>query len=397
MSHYDLLFFVVAGVFFVEALAFYIAWRLNETEYGTRDWAYYAIIIALGTGTVNVGFILSDLTDPFAQNMGTWLWYLGTTANATAFYFLWRGVQRFLGQPQITGINAFSTLLLCSLSVFAHALFDLPNSWLAMFISIAIAAFCGLIFSTFFRSNQMHPSLRTIMLITFGYMFVLWGLRGISLVIEPTRDHHGALDSVVIFMSIMVSILNACGLILLTNERLHVRLREQATRDPLTGLLNRRAFLDIAQSQLAHATRHKIAVGVAMFDLDHFKQVNDQFGHLAGDQALRVFGQLVRNCLREEDTICRYGGEEFVALMPGVRQRELQSILERIRAEVAQLSESELPTTVSIGSYLCPPQRMRLQEMLELADRALYQAKRDGRNRVVPMLGQLVSTKPVRA
>ncbi|MBB3167654.1 GGDEF domain-containing protein [Simiduia aestuariiviva] len=382
MTHYYLLYFVVVGVFFVEAIAFYAAWRLNESEYGTRDWAIYAAIIATGTGIVNVGFMLNSHVDPFAKQLSESLWYLGTVANGTAFYFLWRGVRRFLGEPKIPGVTAFNTLLVCTVGVTAHGVFGLPNSWLAMLISIIIGAFCSLIFLTFQRSHHLHHSLRVIMLITFGYMALLWGARGIAIFLDPTRDHHGAVDSVVIYMSILVSILNACGLILLTNERLHQRLRTQATRDPLTGLLNRRAFLDISQSLIAHANRHQLNVGIALLDLDHFKRVNDEYGHLAGDHALKRFGELVRQCLREEDTICRYGGEEFVALLPDVTPVELRNIMERIRREVAQQADHELPTTVSIGSYLCAPDSLRLQEMIATADRALYSAKRAGRNQV---------------
>lgn len=382
MSEYYLLYFVVAGVFCVMAIAFHMTWRLNIQERGTRDWAIYAAIIAIGTITVSIGFLLNAQTAPAQGNWSKGLWYIGTVANGTAFYFLWRGVRRFLGKPEIPGITAVNTLLICVLCVGAHAFLGLPESTLAMMISFLIATFSSLIFAVFYGSTQLHKSLRRIMLGTFGYTAFMWGARGISLLIEPTRDHHSMLDSFVIFMSIMISILNAFGLMLLTNERLLKQLRTQATRDPLTGLLNRRAFLDISNSLIAHASRHQKSMGVAMLDLDHFKQVNDELGHLAGDKALKRFGELLRQCVREEDTVCRYGGEEFVALLPAVTAEELNKILERIRTLVAQQDNTQLPTTVSIGSYLCPPDQLDLQEMLATADNALYKAKRAGRNRV---------------
>ncbi|UTA46929.1 GGDEF domain-containing protein [Simiduia sp. 21SJ11W-1] len=382
MNQYYLLYFVVAGVFCAMAIAFHMTWRLNVAEKGTRDWAIYAAILAAGTVTVSIGFLLNAQNSPAEGALSKLCWYLGTVANGTAFYFMWRGVRRFLGRPDVPGINALNTLLVCALSVGAHALLGLPDSTLAMMISFIIATFASLIFAEFYRSQNLNKGLRRIMLTTFGYTSLMWGARAISLLVEPNRDHHSLVDSAVIFMSILISILNAFGLILLTNERLLKQLRTQATRDPLTGLLNRRAFLDISTSLLAHASRHQKAVGVAMLDLDHFKNVNDEYGHLAGDKALKRFGDLLRQCLREEDTVCRYGGEEFVALLPAVSHTELNKIMERIRTEVAKQADSDLPTTVSIGSYLCPPDQLDLRTMVATADSALYDAKRAGRNRV---------------
>lgn len=172
----------------------------------------------------------------------------------------------------------------------------------------------------------------------------------------------------------------------LANQALREKLRNQALRDELTGLHNRR-FLDESLPQLvAHAERRGAPIAVLMLDLDHFKQVNDRHGHTVGDAVLREVGRLLLGRLRRMDIACRYGGEELIVLMPDCGAADALLRAQEICAMVRNLREradSALPpVTVSIGVAAWPEHGEQIGRVIEAADAALYEAKRAGRDRV---------------
>ena len=167
----------------------------------------------------------------------------------------------------------------------------------------------------------------------------------------------------------------------------HEQLRIQATRDALTGLWNRGALLDLLQKELARCCREKKPVGVAIIDLDHFKRINDTYGHLAGDQVLREIGAKMNASLRLYDVVGRYGGEEFLVVLPGCDEANMLTLCNRLRDFVAShpISYDSLmiPVTASIGVTIAmPEQKLKPDVILRTADLALYRAKAGGRNRV---------------
>lgn len=176
-------------------------------------------------------------------------------------------------------------------------------------------------------------------------------------------------------------------------EEAHRQLREQAVCDPLTGLFNRRYLEETLDRELARARRHDFPVGMLLLDIDHFKLLNDQHGHQAGDQVLRELGKSLAACCREEDIACRYGGEEFLVLLPGIPMDLLLQRAEQIRKNVSFLRipwEGEvLQITVSLGAAEFPRDADTGHELVRSADTALYQAKKTGRNRVVAFLPAL--------
>lgn len=173
----------------------------------------------------------------------------------------------------------------------------------------------------------------------------------------------------------------------LSNLQLRESLREQAIRDPLTGLFNRRFVNEILGSKLAETQRQQTSLALLLLDVDHFKRINDSFGHDAGDAALRVLGRTLNACTRDEDVACRFGGEEILLIMGQLTTSQALKRANDLRALIsAQLVEhngrSLPPLTVSIGIALYPDHGLSQDELINAADHALYQAKTTGRNRV---------------
>jgi diguanylate cyclase (GGDEF)-like protein len=191
-----------------------------------------------------------------------------------------------------------------------------------------------------------------------------------------------------------VTIGSSFAFVLMHKERADRETYELATIDSLTGVYNRRTFKELAEPQLSRSRRAQLPVSLLMLDLDHFKRVNDTYGHLGGDDVLRAFATLVRSCLRKEDLLARYGGEEFVLLLPGASQNAAFSLAQRIREEVASKPFAAnghlVRVTVSVGLACEGGDTLpSLEAMLGRADEALYKAKNDGRNQVVALPMQL--------
>lgn len=166
-----------------------------------------------------------------------------------------------------------------------------------------------------------------------------------------------------------------------------LRLREMSETDALTGLSNRRHFLDVAAAALAAAQREGRPLALLMVDIDHFKRINDTFGHAAGDTALRLLGATLKESTRQADCVARLGGEEFAILLPGATAAVGRDIAERICRHAATLAVLDdagcaFGFTVSIGLAGLVPADRRPENLLARADAALYRAKRAGRNRV---------------
>ena len=174
-----------------------------------------------------------------------------------------------------------------------------------------------------------------------------------------------------------------------------LRLNELATMDELTGLFNRRYFMEQAEAQLRQATRYRKDFCFMMFDLDHFKKINDTHGHDVGDEVLRRVGQTLRQVMRGTDVFGRVGGEEFAVAMPETNLEDARNVAERLREKFAQVRvqtwSEPVHFTVSIGiSHLSSPETL-LSQLIKRADEALYRAKDDGRNRVAVDEGGVVA------
>jgi len=172
----------------------------------------------------------------------------------------------------------------------------------------------------------------------------------------------------------------------LANLRLRETLRSQAIRDPLTGLFNRRYLEETLERELGRVKRVGAPMGVIMMDLDHFKQYNDTFGHSAGDELLAALGSLVQQQIRGEDIACRYGGEEFLVILPGASVSIALERAESLRQAVKEMHQHHQglkPTTLSLGVAVYPDHGDTGLDLIRSADAALYRAKQAGRDRVM--------------
>lgn len=175
-------------------------------------------------------------------------------------------------------------------------------------------------------------------------------------------------------------------------EKLQAALQEQAIRDSLTGCFNRRYLDETLERELRRACREDYPLALVILDLDHFKQINDTYGHLAGDEALQELARTLQAGIRQEDVLCRYGGEEFIVLMPGMALAVAAERAEGWRQTIAGIrlrcGDGELKFTISAGVAAYPEHGDVADELTQAADLALYLAKHEGRNRVE------ISTQP---
>ncbi len=174
---------------------------------------------------------------------------------------------------------------------------------------------------------------------------------------------------------------------IIRRESVEEQLKLQAATDPLTQLYNRRQFFDIAEREVSRSERKNRPISIIMLDIDKFKEVNDTYGHLVGDQVLVRLAELCLKNFRKYDIWARYGGEEFVAMLPETDLQQCELVAERLRKLVAntsmQIGQTALSITVSMGiACMDVDSDLSIDELLDQADKTLYQSKREGRNRV---------------
>lgn len=195
-------------------------------------------------------------------------------------------------------------------------------------------------------------------------------------------------QAITFLTSTITIILISLGLVLMTKERADARNLTLAMQDELTGLSNRRSILELLTQQMGRAQRQGHALALLMIDIDYFKRINDTFGHLSGDKALRELTNCIRARLRVQDMAGRLGGEEFLVILPDTEARGAHQLAEQLRQTVAQtrfesVDGTTMPLTISIGIHeRVPSTRESCDDLISAADQALYLAKQNGRNRV---------------
>ena len=207
-------------------------------------------------------------------------------------------------------------------------------------------------------------------------------IMGIFHLQKPTTERP---DQMQVISQFATTVAEAMALAL-ANLKLRETLRNQAIRDALTGLFNRRYLEETMERELSRNKRQGTPLGVIMLDLDHFKEYNDTYGHNFGDELLVALGQLIQDQVRREDIACRFGGEEFLLMMPGAPLEVTLQRAQELNQAVKQLhtsSSSLKPITISAGVAIYPNNGSTAKDVIRAADAALYRAKAEGRDRVV--------------
>ena len=343
-----------------------------------REWGYGALLAAVGFLLVS----MREVLPPWASVVvGNCLLISGTIV----FDF---GILHASGRrpPWLPGMLAG---LIAAGFVFWFAMIEHKIFFRTVGYNVTIMAFdAWAIFACITSSRKpLAPTLRLIALTLFlsllSCSYKVFGAPAIDMTshFSPVWSQWQYLVVAVILTLAMTPLL-----VLLASQTLQEKLNDLARHDPLTGAINRRSMEEIVVLEWPRAIRHDYPVSCLMMDLDHFKNVNDRHGHRMGDLVLRQASLAARAVLRSEDTWCRYGGEEFVALLPQTNAMEAEVVAQRLRKSIEAFcihgANGPFGVTASIGVADCLPSATSWEGLVEHSDQALYRAKHNGRNRV---------------
>jgi diguanylate cyclase (GGDEF)-like protein len=371
------------------------------------------MLLALGVGNVSFAGLMAVYTRGTAKHPGLRLWMWARLVLGVSELLRW--LNGYYPNRFLENVEPAGWVVALALEVAAYCVFFefprwqrvlVPAGCLAILVGVAasvlgagqaeltaliaciVAAFAVAMGGTMLRPQRSGLSLLQAIIGANDMVFALaigawgWSLwRGATL----SMTQGTPLQAFVFFSGYLVMIVNGFGFLLLCKQKDDAQMQRLATTDFLTGLANRRAFFEQAESARLLAIRLRKPIALMMLDIDHFKQLNDRFGHATGDEALVLFASTSRTVLREHDIMGRLGGEEFAVALPGTDLEGALQAAERLRAAVSQAalitSGSNYTMTVSIGVVLVDPAE-ELTAALARADHALYAAKTGGRNRV---------------
>jgi len=371
-----------------------------------------------------IGLVTVRLTNPFLKGLG-WLGAAFAAGSLGAAFFA-------AGPDALPGLSVIvpNTLILLAYVFFHVCILELTDSGsltpkLGIFLLAAQVAAYG-VFLSFHNAEQLC-------LITLGLVVAAQAIQSAALLKKSAREGMRAPTafSIIllvafaaynIFRSAVVIILGAppnpltpnplevssafiflgiglglgFGVFWMASENIRLALEGRANTDPLTGICNRRSFISMCEKELSRTVKTGEQLSVIMFDLDHFKNINDRHGHGVGDKVLCATVEKLRNSVRNIDIVGRWGGEEFVALLPNADSKATLIVAERLRRNIESLSISDflpgntavetainLAITVSIGVAIYPGSGNTMDELLHQCDSAMYRAKAEGRNRIV--------------
>lgn len=354
---------------------------MSESRRAALNWAVYAALSSLSL----VLFVAS--VQPGIEP-------LRAAANlciVVSLIALQRGVWAFFGLPR--GWRWHAAVLAVAVSVTILGLDPQQGAWRVMFISGSLSALCLSVAWDLQREARARMELRwgvvlAIPLLAGGLIFGLRAARALlspgTIVAEVAAD--SGLNVAAAFGYLVIALVFQLTLVALVVTRGVVELRRSSRYDALTGLLNRRAMQEALDEQAQRSRRLGEPFSVLMLDADHFKAVNDVQGHAAGDRALQHLGTLLAAQMRDIDRVGRWGGEEFVVLLPGASLGQAREVGERLRERVQALplrwQDQAVPLTLSGGVSQWSEAGDDLGALLARADTALYRAKAAGRNRV---------------
>ena len=373
------LFMVTIYVEAILGLLLLFVWAQNMALRAVCWWGFAHLIRLASIGLFGTYGELPDLVSIDLANMLLF----------TAFAVTWTGARVFDGrpvEPVYLATGAVIWLLVCRLPLLTENM-DMRS----LIASAIIAGYIWLTAYEFWRGRDEPLISRwpaIFMLFAQGALFLLRTPMVGVLQGSPTNDSmFGSVWMTVLsFESLLITISTAFILLAMAKERTELRHRTAAMIDPLTGIANRRSFLQDASLLAKRHVGNPHPTAVLQLDLDHFKSINDRFGHAIGDRVLAIFADAARKSMRGSDLIGRLGGEEFAAMLTETSREKAFAVAERIRETFAQMAQEvdgrPVCATVSIGLVHSQERTLDVPELLAQADHALYYAKERGRNRV---------------
>lgn len=319
---------------------------------------------------------------------------IANTVGCLAYGMMWAGARSFEGRRvhvPILAAGAVIWAIAFQFDGFAHSLDARVGLLSVICAAYALLAVCELWYA---RDRELISRWPTLILVTAhaGFLFARIPFAHMLAAAVVAGRPHGLVVPVMAFQMLFTTFCLPFLRVAMSKERAELEQRKAALTDPLTGIANRRAFFDRGAPLLDWAMEDRRSAAMLLFDLDRFKEINDTAGHQAGDRVLQAFTDLVAASLRPGDLFGRLGGEEFACLLADSSMAEALQTAERLRREFSalRLPGLEVSATVSVGVAMANDAGRGLQSLLATADRALYRAKTDGRNRVAPARPVLV-------
>jgi len=385
------LFMVTIYVEVILGLLLLFAWAQNTAIHGVCWWGFAHLIRAASVVLFGTYGSAPDLISIDIANVLLF----------TSFAVTWTGARVFDGRPVepvylVTG--AVLWLLLCRLPVLTEAI-----QTRALIASSIVTAYTWLTAYEFWRGRNEQLVSRwpaIFLLFAHGALFLLRTPLALLLPWAPDNHLFGSVWLTVLsFEALLFTISIAFILLAMAKERTELRHRTAALVDPLTGIANRRSFLQDATQLAKRHSGKPLPTAVLLIDLDHFKSINDRFGHALGDRVLEIFSDAARKSVRSTDLLGRLGGEEFAAVLHDTSRDKAMAVAERIRESFAHAAQDvdgrPVGATLSIGLAYCEEAALDVPELLAQSDQALYFAKERGRNRVeVASLDMIMDRRP---
>ena len=352
-------------------------WRIPHRD-GLNFWGQGLLLLS-------AGFILFALS---VRLHNPWLIWLGNVLLAASYASVLMALSRFHAHACPLWLTAGPILLVALFSlVFLH-----QGEWRVITVEVVLLwQWCAVAASVLRCQSGPLERGRWLLLLGAVLMGLVYAVRIVAQWLDWGQMEHlwppHMAQVAPHLLSLSGLVFLTLGYVLMTKERADAEFRRSARLDALTGIPNRSAFLDTFQHVLAQAARGNWPVALLMADIDKFKNVNDTYGHLAGDAVLRAVAQRLQAGLRAQDTLGRYGGEEFLVLLPDTPVSGARTLAQHLRQSVEQMVVSwegkKITVTISVGiSGQIPAGAQDAQALIDRADQAMYAAKHAGRNRV---------------
>ncbi|MGF6180660.1 diguanylate cyclase (GGDEF)-like protein [Massilia sp. UYP32] len=366
-------------------------------------------LLALGIGNVGFAILMAGYTHGAQRNPGLHLWMWARLGMGLSQLAGW--ARPMVGLAFLGGLEGIGWILAVSLEMAAYCVFFGFTRWGRIVLPIAVLSSAVVIAAGVHGASHAQLSALVAGVVALFAAAMAWVLLrrrhasllqriigindalfsvAVSLWAGSTLLGKGPFDHVLAreaayLAGYMLMIVNGFGFLLLCKQKDDARMARLASTDCLTGLPNRHAFMERAERARLASQRQRHPLALMMIDIDHFKQINDRWGHASGDDALQVFARTARDVMREHETIGRLGGEEFAMMLPGAdidaAMQAAQRLRQAVRAATVITSGPSYTMTVSIGVVVLDPNE-DLSAALARADHALYTAKRAGRDRV---------------